>query len=91
MAGVADLSDQFAYPPVAFLNSANKLLSEASDLLGERCQVSIAARRLPGRSWRCGAFVPPGLGVECTQVRLHERRFHLTLMFIRGAYRASPP
>jgi hypothetical protein len=43
MAGVADSSDQFAYPPVAFLDPANELLSEASDLLGERCQVSIAA------------------------------------------------
>ena len=37
------LSDQFAYPPVAFLDPANKLLGEASDLVGERCQVSIAA------------------------------------------------
>ena len=43
MAGSADSSDQFAYPPVAFLDPANKLLSQARDLLGERCQVSIAA------------------------------------------------
>ena len=43
IASVADSSHQFAYPPVAFLDPANELLGEASNLVGERCQVSIVA------------------------------------------------
>ena len=43
MAGVADSSDKFAYPPLTFFDPAEKLLGEGSDLPAERCQVSVAA------------------------------------------------